>query len=397
MKKIRFILVWIVLGLISSSFACEAGKHAGEDRDISASAHSFSHAIVAADGSGDYRTVQSAIDAAPEHSKTPWIIFVKNGSYKECVVIPETKPFIYLIGQDKEKTIIHHNLNVGGKPAEDTTLEDMEYWKHSVHNPQSDVYKCEGSVVKIKAPDFYSENISYVNDWGVDNQKGPQALAMSSQADRVTFYNCIFRSFQDTWMTATNDAYRHYVKDCWIEGAVDYFYGGGDVLAEGCTFYNVRSGSIIVAPCHKNAKWGYVFRNCIIDGNEAAANVARWGVKLGRPWHNSPKTVYIHTTMNIPISPEGWTNMGAIPALFAEYDSRDADGNVLNLEKRKTEYEGRGENAPKGTCRAVITAEEADTYIYENIIPGTDQWNPRMIIEELSALKFVSKKKQESK
>ena len=56
----------------------------------------------------------------------------------------------------------------------------------------------------------------------------------------MTFYNCKFRSFQDTWQTSSrNMAARHYVKDCWIEGAVDYFYGGGDVLLEGCTLYNV--------------------------------------------------------------------------------------------------------------------------------------------------------------
>lgn len=394
MKKIRIILAGMVLSLISSTFACEAGKHTNENITVSADSPSFFHAVVAADGSGDYQTVQAAVDAAPENLKSPWLIFVKNGSYKECVVVPETKPFIYLIGQDKEKTIIHHNLNVGGKPADDSKKEDMEYWLHSVHNPQSDVYQREGSVVKVKAPNFYSENISYINDWGVDAQKGPQALAMSSQADRIAFNNCIFRSFQDTWMTTTNDTHRHYVKDCWIEGAVDYFYGGGDVLAEHCTFYNVRSGSIIAAPCHKNAKWGYVFRDCIVDGNEAAADVKKWGVKLGRPWHNSPKTVYIHTTMNIPISPEGWTNMGAIPALFAEYDSRDAVGNVLNLEKRKTEYEGRGESATKGSCRAVITAEEAETYTYENIITGNDQWNPRLIMEKLPAPKVLGKKKQ---
>ena len=62
---------------------------------------------------------------------------------------------------------------------------------------------------------------------------------MNSQADCASFYNCKFRSFQDTWMTANNDVSRHYVKDCWIEGAVDYFYGGGDVLLENCTLYNV--------------------------------------------------------------------------------------------------------------------------------------------------------------
>ena len=62
-----------------------------------------------------------------------------------------------------------------------------------------------------------------MNDWGVLSDNGPQALAMNSQADCASFYNCKFRSFQDTWMTANNDVSRHYVKDCWIEGAVDYF------------------------------------------------------------------------------------------------------------------------------------------------------------------------------
>lgn len=340
-------------------------------------------AVVSADGSGHYTTIQAAIDAAPEGRQEPWLIFVKNGSYREQVIIPETKPYIHLIGQDKEKTIIHHLLNVGAKPEEGTAPEKTAFWQHSVHNPESPVYKYEGSVVRVNAPHFYTENISYVNDWGVESQNGPQALAMSSQADCAAFNNCNFRSFQDTWMTSKDDAHRHYVKDCYIEGAVDYFYGGGDALLENCTLYNVRSGSVIVAPCHKNAKFGYVFRNCIVDGNTAAADGRQ---KLGRPWHHSPRAIYIHTTMRIPLAPEGWTNMGAIPALFAEYDSRDADGNVLDLTRRKTEYEGRGEgNPPKGSCPATITKEEADGYVYERIIPGTDGWDPRKMMEKLPA------------
>ena len=74
-------------------------------------------------------------------------------------------------------------------------------------------------------------------------------------------------------MTTTRDADRHYVKECWLEGAVDYFYGGGNALVEESTLYNVRSGSVIVAPCHESVKYGYVFRNCVIDGNEQAS---RW-------------------------------------------------------------------------------------------------------------------------
>lgn len=336
------------------------------------------HAIVAKDGSGDYATVQSAIDAAPRHLRTPWLIFIKNGSYEEQVSIPEDKSFIHLIGQDKDRTIIHLKMNVGGKP--DVNTKDQRYWEYSVHNPQSAVYRLEGSVVNVKASDFYSENISYVNDWGVEMQNGPQALAMKTKADRIAFNNCIFRSFQDTWMTTTRDSDRHYARNCWIEGAVDYFYGGGDALLEQCTLYSVRSGSVIVAPCHQVANYGYVFHHCIVDGNEQASDGT---LKLGRPWHNSPKAVYINTLVKIPLAPEGWTNMGTIPALFAEYNSMDRDGRQLDLSRRKTEYETRGKEIKKGTCRAAITKEEASRYTYENIIKGTNQWNPRSMMEAL--------------
>ena len=103
-------------------------------------------AIVAADGTGDYTTVQAAIDAAPAGRSMPWLIFVKNGSYREQVIVPKEKSFIHLIGQDKEKTIIHQKIYVGGKPAEG---DNDEFWKYSVHNPASEVYQFEGRVVNI--------------------------------------------------------------------------------------------------------------------------------------------------------------------------------------------------------------------------------------------------------
>lgn len=335
-------------------------------------------AIVDMSGSGDYISVQAAVDAAPENRTSPWVIFIKNGSYKETVLIPENKPFIHLIGQDKEKTVIREKLHVGSLPPPDSRWfkSDSAAWPFSIHNPQSPAYGKQESVVKVDAADFYAENISFINDFGVDSQTGPQALALRLNNDRAAFHNCIIRSYQDTWMTSNNDVHRLYAKNCFIEGAVDYFYGGGDALLEECTFYNVRSGSVIVAPKQTAAKYGYVFRNCIVDGNSAAADGKQ---KLGRPWHNSPKTVYINTTMRIPIAPEGWADMGSVPALFAEYESRDANGNLLDLANRKTSYNGR--DGLSGTCRATITKEEADLMVYENIISGADGWDPRRMIK----------------
>lgn len=346
--------------------------------------------IVAADGSGDYLTVQAAVDAVPEGRDKPWTILVKNGAYAEQVVIPENKPYVHLIGQDRDKTIIHLNLNVGSKPTGKEPEGKTVYWLHSVHNPVSPIYKYEPAVVMVRGHHFYTQNISYVNDWGVEAFSGPQALAMSSQADCAAFYNCCFRSFQDTWMTSTNDSDRHYVKNCRIEGAVDYFYGSGDVLLENCTLYNVRSGSVIVAPCHKNSKYGYAFRNCIVDGNVMAGDGK---LKLGRPWHNAPKAVYIDTWMRIPVAPEGWTDMGTIPGLFAEYNSRDQYGNLIDLSRRKTQYTYKDRKTGKthvGSSRVCITGDEADQYTYEHMIPGTDNWNPREMMKELSAPRQLS-------
>jgi len=92
-------------------------------------------AVVAADGSGNYKTIQEAVNAAPDGQTEPWLIFVKNGSYEEQVIIPKNKPYIHLIGQDKDKTVIHLNLNVGSKLTGKEPEGKTAYWQYSVHNP----------------------------------------------------------------------------------------------------------------------------------------------------------------------------------------------------------------------------------------------------------------------
>jgi len=341
-------------------------------------------AVVATDNSGDYTSVQKAIDAAPDNSGKPYLIFVKNGDYNEVVVVPKEKQFIHLIGQDKNKTIIHYKLNVQSPPKEDSKWyqNDTAAWTFSVHNPEGKVYKLPGEVVTINAADFYAENISFINDWGVEKQSGPQSLAMSTQADRIAFNNCIFRSFQDTWMTSLkglND--RLYATRCRIEGAVDYFYGGGNAYVEKSTFYNVRSGSVIVAPSHKEGTpWGYVFDHCTIDGNAAAADGK---LKMGRPWHDRPIAVFLYTVMKIPVSKEGWTDMGAIPAVFADYKSVDAQGNPVSTNERKTIFKDRN-TQKEGTSKAVLTDEEAAKYTYSNVLSGKDNWNPRLLMKQVA-------------
>ena len=333
-------------------------------------------AVVAQDGTGNYKTVQEAIDAAPTGRISPWLIFVKNGTYEELVTIPENKPFIHLIGQDKEKTVVCYWINNGG-------TNDIG-WEYSTNNPNSKTYGKQG-VVQVNSTDFYTENISYIDSYGVERQAGPMGLAMSSRNDRQAFNNCQFRSYQDTWYTdVRNSSARQYVNNCLIEGAVDFYYGAGDNFIENSTFRLAREGSVIVAPSHQaGTKWGYVMVNNVIDG-KGGAN------KLGRAWQNQPMAVWINTTLKTTIAPEGWSEWHIAPKLFAEYNTMDADGQPVDLNNRRTTYKvdddklAPGETSPV-TRQAILSAEEAAKYTYEAVIFGNDDWNPRKFFEPVEA------------
>lgn len=377
MKKQLFVLLFLVVYLFVYTTDCMAVTFQSDLRT------QVFDAVVAIDGSGDYRTIQEAINAAPSRRSTAWLIFIKNGTYRELVFVPKEKSFIHLIGQERDKTIIHEMINVQGNPENDTKCSwyanSLAAWEHSKNNPNSMMYnKNDGVVVKIEGSDFYAENISFVNDWGVDKKNGPQALAIMTYGDRVSFYNCAFRSFQDTWKTTREDTFRGYAKNCFIEGAVDYIYGSGNYYFETCTLYCVRDGSVIVAPNHKEAaEWGYVFESCTIDG------VLSTKTKFGRPWHHSPIAVFLNTTAQIGIDPEGWTDMGGFPRYFSEYNTRDINGNLANTDNRKKCYSGKDKPGETECIDPVLAAGQAAKFTYTAVTEGTDKWNPRKLFESV--------------
>lgn len=348
-------------------------------------------AVVAADGTGDYTTVSEAIAAAPEGLTEPWPIFIKSGDYDELIVVPENKPFIHLIGQDRETTVIHHLINQGGAPENFSRYDKTTYWESSKNNPQSPMYGLGPAAVMIWGPDFYAEDITFTNDWGTVSTSGPQALAMHSNADRVALNRCRLRSFQDTWRTVSADTCRNYAADCIIEGAVDYMYGGGDAFVENSTFYNLRGGSVIVAPNHgPDVKYGYVLESCIIDGNDESADGR---TKLGRPWQQRPKTVWINTISLIPLHPEGWGDMGAIPDVFADYNTRGRNGEPLDTGNRKSVYTVRDRKTGQtfqGSAKSALTPVEAAAYTYEAVIRPSEGWDPRTIAIKLPAPKGLT-------
>jgi len=329
------------------------------------------NAVVAADGSGDYTTVSDAVKAAPSANAVPWLIFIKEGTYTGHVAID--KPNIYLIGQDRDKVFISDNLLCGGTTAVDVKV---------------------GSTVYVSGDNFYAENITFDNSWGVTQNAGPQALALFTDGDKAILNNCALRSYQDTYRTSTSGIKdRHYVRNCFIEGAVDFIYGAGDVFFDACTLNIVReSGGYIVAPSHNaSTAWGYVFNNCTITA--PTDKIASTTIYLGRPWIDSPKTVYLNTTSLINIYPSGWYyKMGTIPAIFADYNTMDKYGNKMDLSSRIKDYEydikdasGNVTSTVKGTAKNSLTDAEAATYTLKNVMSGSDDWQPTLITESVAA------------
>lgn len=317
-------------------------------------------AVVAADGTGDYTTVQAAIDAAPENSITPWLIFVKKGVYTGHHVIKRGKNNISIIGQGKHLVQIADGRRSGGENA------------YGIN---------DGATMDVEADNVFLEGIDLINSWGVEQNNGPQALALASNGDKLVMNRMGLRSYQDTWYTGGNVEHRSFVTNSWIEGAVDFFYGKGDVMVAEDTINIVRrSGGYIVAPNHTvNAKWGYVFLNTVITAPGVPSETDVW---LGRPWHENPKTVFINTKSEVTIPATGWyPTMGGLPALWAEYNTMDGEGNPLDLSHRRVDYYYKnGTDTVRGkSATAVLSAEESAQYTIKNVCGGDDAWNPQLV------------------
>ena len=140
-----------------------------------------------------------------------------------------------------------------------------------------------------------------------------------------------------------------------------------------------------MAPSHAaDVKWGYVFQNNIIRAHKGVNVTDVW---LGRPWHNSPKTVFINTQTFVNIPAKGWyEHMGGLPTLWADYNTVDAQGNPLDLSLREDTYwiEENGQRVEK-KAKNYLTAEEAAQYTIKNVMGGTDGWQPEQLCEACEA------------
>lgn len=295
--------------------------------------------VVAKDGSGDFTTIQAAFNSVPDYYTGKYIIYVKPGVYKEKAVLAKNKVNVILKADHPDSVIITYDDYAGKPDGLGGTLGTSNSYS-----------------VSIDADDFTAINITFqntiVNDGTFANQ---QAVALRTNGDRQSFYHCKILGYQDTYYSYSLG--RVYMKNCYIEGSVDFIFGQSTVVFDSCELLVNREGGVITAAStNVNSKFGYVFRNCKIHDNRTGFNGPISSIYLGRPWQGNPKVVYMYCEEPSIVAPAGWTYMNSgLNPLFAEYK---CFGPGYKPDQRSTNPDYKG---------IQLTDQEAIQYTIKNI------------------------------
>lgn len=262
--------------------------------------------VVAADGSGQFRSVQEAINAVPDFRKNSTVIFIRPGVYKEKIVLAESKANVLLIGENPESTIL--------------TFDDFATKKNRFGE---EVGTTGSASFYAFGEGFSAKNITF------QNTAGPvgQAVALWIKSDKAVFENCRFLGFQDTLYTFGIDS-RQYYKNCYIEGTVDFIFGPSIAVFENCVIHCKGKGYITAASTHQWRPYGYVFKNCRITGEAAETHF------LGRPWRPFSRVAFLHCDLGPVIRREGWDNWrnpaNEKTAWYAEFNNTGAGSDTAH-------------------------------------------------------------------
>ena len=288
--------------------------------------------VVSRDGTGNFRTLQEAIESARAFMDYTVTIYVKNGVYKEKVIVPSWVENIDIIGEDRDKTIItyddHANINKMGTFRTYT--------------------------VKVEGSDITFKNLTIENNAA---QLG-QAVALHTEGDRLKFINCRILGNQDTIYTGAKFT-RLYFKDCYIDGTTDFIFGPSTALFEDCIIHSKLNSYVTAASTPKEAKYGYVFKHCKLTAEPGVDKVY-----LGRPWRPYAYTLFIECELGKHIVPAGWHNWG----------KQSNEETARYMEYKNT---GEGANVSERVAWSKqLTKKEAEAVTVDAIFSTQSNWNP---------------------
>jgi pectinesterase len=321
--KRRCIALLLSTGAVFASAAGDAGDTVIVDRN----------------GRGHFRNVGDAIESLRAFDpKGRTTIFIREGVYKEKLVLPAHACNVKIVGESRDRTIItyddHANIDRMGTFRTYTFL--------------------------IRGNDIELESLT------VENTALPlgQAVALHVEGDRIIFRNCRFLGNQDTVYTG-RPYMRQYFENCYIEGTTDFIFGPSTCWFEGCEIHGKRRSYLTAASTPADVPFGYIFHRCRIT---LAPDLS--GVYLGRPWRPHAMTLFMHCTLPSGIHPAGWHN----------WDSADNEKTARYMEYGNICETSSASTSPATSRRAawskMLTAEEAAGYMLEHVMQGCDGWVP---------------------
>ncbi|KAK9664702.1 hypothetical protein RND81_14G062200 [Saponaria officinalis] len=273
------------------------------------------NAVVAQDGSGQFKTIADALKTVPPKNIDPFIIHIKAGVYKEYITIEKKMMNVILVGDGATKTIITGDKNFAA----------------GVQTFKTATFAAIGD-------GFMARDIAFENTAGA---AGHQAVALRVVSDFAILYNCRFDGYQDTLYAVRG---RQFYRDCIITGTVDFIFGDAQAVFQKCTMLvrkpmdNQQNMVTAQGRTEQNGPGVFVLQGCTISGTPDYMPVkAKNPSYLGRPWKEYSRTIVMTSNIEDVIAPQGWTAWAGDFALntlfYAEYQNKGTGSNLAQRVK----------------------------------------------------------------
>jgi pectin methylesterase-like acyl-CoA thioesterase len=300
--------------------------------------------LVTQDNTGDFYTIQGAIDAVADNDSTRTLIKIKNGNYRGVFQLLGTKINVTFLGESRDGTI-------------------LSAYNREAYNSGSD----KRMLFRARANGLRMYNLTLYNT-APDNSG--QAETIKQSGLKCIMENCAFKSYQDT--LCLNG--QMYYKNCYIEGDTDYIWGTGTVYFDKCEAKSLSTGSILTQPRSAGpAATGYFFVDCALTAATGVTNSY-----LGRLFDGYPyaQTALINCTMPSTLFyPIGWnrnTQIDMNNVRLWEYKSITPEGTLINTASRLSWSKQLTD------ANALYWRDVNNVYQYS-------PWNPKAAIEAPSA------------